>query len=92
MADYIMDTTQGYGIKLSDFKYFDVNYKLAFLYGIILSKIYNRKIYRYFELYNNLKIAELNKGYLNPDLFNILKERGITTISSEIGNEIIYKK
>jgi len=92
MANWIMDTTQGYGIKLSDFKHFDTNYKLAFFAGIFLSRIYKRKIYRYFEMYNNLQIAELKKEYLNPDIFNIQRERWITTINSEIGKEIIDKK
>ena len=91
MSSYLIDTSVGYGISLKDLKKVNFYYKLAFLYGIIGRKIERRKSYRYFKDYNNLEIAEMHKELLDPSLFDIPKERWITTIAANIDDSIQKK-
>ena len=92
-ARWLRDTTLGYGIKLSDFKNFSADYKFAFLFGIIFTKMSGKYVdTRYYKEYNNIDIMELKKEYLNPELFNIPKERWITTINNNIDKKILGEK
>ncbi len=92
MNSYLADTACGYGINMSDLKNMNYKYKLAFLYAIILSKIKKEKNMRHCKSYNNLEIVELHKEYLDPSMFGIPEERWVTTLASNINQEIINKK
>ena len=91
-ARWLRDTTIGYGIKLPDLKNFSVDYKFAFLSGLIFTKMSGKYVYRYYKEYNNIDIMELKKEYLNPELFYIPKERWVTTINNNIQKKILGEK
>ena len=91
MSSWLIDTSVGYGVNITDLKKMNSYYKMAFLYGIIGRKFERRKSYRYFKDYNNLEIAEMHKEFLDPSLFDIPRDRWVTTISAYI-DETIYKK
>lgn len=92
ISENLVNTIRGYGLNYQDLVYFTGFERIALFYGLLFCKVKRCNIYRHFDKFNNLQVAVNSIEYINPEKYNIPKERWLTTLSPHVEERIFQSK